>query len=176
MLSPSFKRRIEFHDLSPRGESHVFISIWRSCCHRLQEPRYYCGLFVMLRGYCYKDLCHVAKLFSADSESRAIFCHIGELSSGACRGHVIVVTWSKLCLIILKSFISLVTSEKCSPGFIWEMLSWPHGRNVPLLLQKICDLGHTAETWSRVLQRKCYLDYTAGTHSSCYKRNVFLAS
>lgn len=43
---------------------------------------------------------HVATMFSADCDARAILCNMDAISSAGCRGHVIVVTWSKRCQVI----------------------------------------------------------------------------
>lgn len=50
---------------------------------------------------------HVAKMFSADCDSYAIFCHMSEMLSGGYRGYVIVVTRSKRCQIMAKKLCFL---------------------------------------------------------------------
>lgn len=59
---------------------------------------------------------------------------------------VIAVTWSKRCKIIEKPSFFFAPREKCSLWLVRELLSWPHGGNVTLLLQKKRDFGHMAET------------------------------
>lgn len=86
---PSFKSLVEFYDLSPFGANHIFITIWP--CHRLQKLLYFYDVFAMLQA-CYKRLCHVTKMFSADCKSCAIFCYMGEMLSSGCGGRVILVT------------------------------------------------------------------------------------
>lgn len=53
MLSHSLKSRIEFHDLSPRGESHVFIfhmtELWSSVAKPAQVVRRLCDVARLLQ-------------------------------------------------------------------------------------------------------------------------------
>lgn len=147
-----------------------FTTTWRkSCFHfHVTEMPWVLSLSCHEVATEVRYLCNVANMSSHDCESCATFCHMSEILSGGCGGHVVVVIWSKTCQIIEKK---LCFSGHPGVMFRWcykKILLRPHGRNVRLVLQKNV-IWATLQKHALMLQRKCYLDRIAATLSSCYK-------